>query len=133
MTFNLNGSYELGEVLSSAMGRFKEFLKEATEATASWNEGDAQEIEVLSTERKKIYHNLGKEQWAVNVNVHYNDWANFERKDFQPVIDAFKALFNLFICPTCGGILYLVKEGNTNKNVRCPCNEVSWNLEKKSD
>ena len=125
--------YELGDLLISAMRRFKELLSEANKAAISWGADVVEDVQLLSAERKAIYSNLGKEQWAVNVNVHYNQWANFTKNDFQPVIDSFHALFNLFICEKCGGTLYLVQDGKALKNVRCPCNHVSWNLEKKKN
>jgi recombinational DNA repair ATPase RecF len=131
--FDLDGRFELGDLLTSATKRYKELLVEGTQVAISWNNGNAQDVELLSSERKKIYKDLNIEQWAVNVNVHYNDWAGFEKEDFQPVVDAFRALFDLYTCPNCGGMLYLVKEGKENKNVRCPCNEVNWNLEKKKN
>jgi hypothetical protein len=41
------------------------------------------------------------EQWAVNRAVHYNEWANFGRKDFEPVVAAFKELLDCFRCAGC--------------------------------
>ena len=35
------------------------------------------------------------EQWAVYKVVDYNEWANFGKKDFEPVVTAFK---DLLIC-----------------------------------
>lgn len=129
--YSADGRYELGDLMGAAMSRFKELLTMAQKAAITWNPDKAEVIQVLSSKRKAIYSDLGKEQWAVNVNVHYNDWADFTKNDFQPVIDQFKALHNLFICQNCGGMISLISTGKTPKNVRCPCNQVNWNLEKK--
>jgi hypothetical protein len=32
------------------------------------------------------------QNWAANKAVHYNEWANFGKKDFMPVVAAFKEL-----------------------------------------
>jgi len=129
--YSSDGRYELGDLMGAAMSRFKELLTMAKKTATTWNPDKAEDIQVLSTKRKEIYSGLGREQWAVNVNVHYNDWADFTKNDFQPVIDQFKALHDLFICQNCGGMISLISTGKTAKNVRCPCNQVNWNLEKK--
>ena len=43
----------------------------------------------------------GVERWAVSRAVHYNEWANFGKKDFEPVVKAFKELLECFSCETC--------------------------------
>ncbi len=45
------------------------------------------------------------EQWAVNKAVHYNAWANFGKKDFEPVVAAFKQLLACFTCEKCNSWL----------------------------
>ena len=40
-------------------------------------------------------------QWAVNKAVHYNEWANFGKKDFEPVVTAFRELMDCFRCKDC--------------------------------
>ena len=37
----------------------------------------------------------------MNKAVHYNEWANFGKKDFQPVVAAFKDLAGCFQCDKC--------------------------------
>ena len=50
---------------------------------------------------------LGVEQWAVNKAVHYNSWANFGKKDFEPVVAAFKELLGCFRCESCDSWIYV--------------------------
>ena len=45
------------------------------------------------------------DQWAVNKGVHYNEWANFGRKDFEPVVAAYEELVEHFRCTGCAGFL----------------------------
>jgi hypothetical protein len=69
----------------------------------------------------------------VDANIHYNNWVNFSRKDFQPVIEAFHDLHNLFVCRKCGSILHLVIKGrHFEEAFRCNCGEVNWNLVEKA-
>jgi hypothetical protein len=39
---------------------------------------------------------MSVEQWAVNKAVHYNEWANFGRTDFQPVVMRLKSSWSVF-------------------------------------
>ena len=72
----------------------------------------------------------GMEQWAVNRAVHYNEWANFGKKDFEPVVTAFKELLECFSCETCKSWVY-VKSRGTPESLRCGCSVVSLNLKPK--
>jgi hypothetical protein len=46
------------------------------------------------------------EHWAVNKSVHYNSWANFGRKDLEPVVASFKELTGCFRCVSCDSWIY---------------------------
>ena len=72
------------------------------------------------------------EQWAVNKAVHYNEWANFGKKDFEPVVGAFKELLACFHCESdaCQSWLYVTPRG-TPESLRCACNAVNMNLKPK--
>jgi hypothetical protein len=63
--------------------------------------------------------------------VHYNEWANFGRKDFEPVIAAFKSLLECFRCDDCGSWLYASPKPMP-ESLRCACNKVTLNLKSKS-
>ena len=70
------------------------------------------------------------EQWAVNKAVHYNEWANFGKKDFQPVVAAFKALLACFRCePANAG--YTLRRARIPESLRCGCNAINFNLKPK--
>lgn len=129
--FQIDGHYELGDLLFSAMGQFSDLLKGAIKAKESWEGKTQGELQFLDNDRKEIYKRLGGEQWAVNVNVHFNDWANFGKNDFEPVIKTFKDLFELFSCHKCQGMIRVVRNGKDFQNVRCNCDYINWNLVKK--
>jgi hypothetical protein len=67
------------------------------------------------------------EQWAVNKAVHYNEWANFGRKDFQPVVAAFKTLLDCFRCDACESWMYITPR-TSPESLRCGCNAFNFNL-----
>lgn len=129
--FQIDGRYELGDLLYSAMGQFSDLLKTAKKSLESWDGQEREDYQFLDNERKETYKQLGGELWAVNVNVHFNDWANFGKNDFEPVVKAYKDLFELFICKKCQGMIRVVKNGKEFQNVRCNCGHINWNLVKK--
>ena len=128
--YKLSNRYQLGDFIFPAMSEFKSLLKQANKAAKSWAD-NGEEIQVLDNKRKEIFTNYDYENWAVNINVHYNEWANFSLNDFRPVVEAYKNLQNLFLCQNCMGILYLTKANNDPDNVRCNCGAVNWNLVQK--
>jgi len=68
------------------------------------------------------------DQWAVNKLVHYNEWANLGRKDFEPVVAAYKELVAHFRCTGCGGFLYVTPSRGPAEALRCLCASINLNL-----
>ena len=126
--FRANGNYELGDLLPSVLGRMKHLLSKAADAAQSWG-NDSQRAAVRqrkeSLSASAAASNI--EQWAVNKAVHYNEWANFGKNDFEPVIVAYKQLLACFQCETCKSWLHAAPR-NTPETLRCDCNAVSLNL-----
>lgn len=132
VTYKLNARWELGDFLPAAMERYRNLLKQAKKSAQSW--GDKEHFDALQELDSivgQIYSRSQAEQWAVNANVHYNNWADFSEKDFRPVVEAFQDLFGLFLCSNCGGMLRLTKMGITPVGIRCNCGKVDWNLTEK--
>jgi hypothetical protein len=130
-SFRADGNYELGELLPSVLARMKSLCGKAADAAQSWGKTAEKET---ATKRKASLSTSNAatnvEQWAVNKAVHYNEWANFGRKDFEPVVAAFKELLGCFRCETCESWLYVTPRGNP-ESLRCPCNAISLNLKQK--
>lgn len=72
----------------------------------------------------------GKTEAAIKA-VHYNAWAKFGKKDFQPVVNAFKDLLSQFRCDACQSWLYVSPKGASPEALRCSCAAVSLNLKGK--
>ncbi|MBW1932807.1 MAG: AAA family ATPase [Deltaproteobacteria bacterium] len=133
VTYNLTGRWELRDFLPAAIGRYRKLLKQAKKAAQSWGDNDKFEmLSELDSTASQIFARCNAEQWAVNVNVHYNAWANFSKKDFQPVVEAFQDLYGLFTCSKCGEVLRVAAVGASPVSVRCNCGNVDWNLREKS-
>jgi hypothetical protein len=126
--FRADGNYELGELLPSVLKRTKDLYGKAADAAQSW--GNKEEKETVA-QRKAWLSSAAAgsnvEQWAVNKAVHYNEWANFGKKDFEPVVAAFKELLGCFRCEKCESWMYVTPRG-TPESLRCACNVTSLNL-----
>ena len=131
--FRENGRWELGDFLPAALTRYKRLLKEAKTTASSWdNREEVLRLTNIDEHSKEVFKHSNAEQWAVNTNVHYNNWSEFSVEDFRPVVDSFKDLFDVFQCPNCGGMLRVSMNGNKADSVRCNCGNVNWNLNRKS-
>ena len=129
--FRADGNYELGELLPAVLSRMKTLCARGADAAQSWGNAAAKDAAVKR--RDTLAASSGAtnvEQWAVNKAVHYNEWANFGRKDFEPVVAAFKGLLEIFQCDACHGWLYVTPRAYP-ESLRCACNAVSMNLKNK--
>jgi len=130
--FRADGSYELGEMLSSVLKQMSSLLGKAADAAQSW--GKTPDRDTAAARRKALSGSnaaTSVEQWAVNKAVHYNAWANFGKKDFEPVVSAFKELLASFRCGGCQSWLYVTPARGTPDSLRCQCNAINMNLKAK--
>lgn len=128
--YRSNSKYELGDFMASVKKRHKELLSKAAAIANSANDTEtASNIQRLQQARKQALTSLDAEQWTVNPAVHYNEWANFTKADFDPVIAACQDFLNLFKCDNqdCGSWISLRKNGQRNESLRCKCG--SYNLD----
>jgi hypothetical protein len=129
--FRADGNYELGELLPSVLARLKYLHGKAADAAQSW--GNDAEKEAVVKRKASLSTAAGAksvEEWAVNKAVHYNEWANFGKKDFEPVIAAFKDLLGCFRCESCESWLHVTPRG-VPESLRCGCNAINLNLKPK--
>lgn len=75
--YKLNGQHDLGDFTKPLMDGYRDLVKKARKAAISWNKAELQaKFDELDNIRKGIYTRTYAEQWAVNPNVHYNQWAS---------------------------------------------------------
>ena len=108
-------------------------LSRAVDAAQFWGDEEAKQSALdLKKALSASSAAAQAEQWAINKGVHFNDWANLGKKDFQPVVDAFKELLELFDCKKCDGWFYLENKKHPG-SIRCLCAKTILNLNKKED
>ena len=124
-------SYDLGDMLPAVIGRHGELQKLAAKAANAWNDEDAKaKVEALKTARSEALSSYGGEAWVVNKAVHWNEWANFTKAEFQEVVEAFKGLLVQLRCskPACESWLYVTPKKGDEETLRCRCGSVNVNL-----
>jgi len=129
VVYKLSGSYDFGNLLDGAIGQYRRLLAKAKNAAQSWGRNEEfeqlQELDSIVTE---IYERTNAEKWPINPAIHYNNWANLSKPDFQPVVEAFRDLYGVFICSKCSKLLHLVTANGKQESVRCDCTQIHWNL-----
>lgn len=128
--FRLNNNYDLGELLSASIKQYNKLIGKAKSSAQFWKDNELfEKLKELDSTSSQIFTRIGGEQWAVNINVHYNDWADMGDRDFKPVAEAFEDLFNLFRCDKCGSLLKLIHDGPKPKVLKCNCGKTNLNLQ----
>ena len=129
LAFHANAKYELGELLPAVLSRMKKLCGMAAAAAQSWGKED-EKAAVLA--RKALLSTtsagINVENWVINPAVHYNNWTNFGRNDFAPVVAVFKELLNCFRCADCQSWLYASPKHGEAELLRCACGSVNMNL-----
>lgn len=128
-----DGKYELGDLLPAAIGAMNDLYKKAKVAAGSWNDkARIEELVLAHSTFSAAVTAATTAQWEINPAVHYNEWANFQKEDFKPIVQAFKTLERLFACDVCGSLIYVVRTGKTLEAARCGCNKINLNLKIKA-
>lgn len=123
--------WELGDFAAAAISSYKRFLRKAKSNSQKTDQPKFKKLEKLEKIATEIINRSQIEQWVINANVHYNKWDEFSKSDFEPVVKAFKELFDLFTCNSCGAIISRIQtKGITPKDiVSCGCGRVFWNVQ----
>lgn len=130
--FRGDSQYTLGDLLPNATSRMVKLLSEGRKVAESWSDSTAvQIIEKKKTELTAVRDRANIEHWQTNSAVHYNEWANLHKSDFEPVVSAYKDLVEQFRCPQCNGMIYLVLDRGSKQALRCNCAHTNFNLAKK--
>lgn len=131
VAFRGDGTYDMGILLSAVIGRQGELLKEAAKAARSWSDDEqTAKAEEMLNARAEILAEKNGEEWIVNKAVHYNEWADLSKEDFQPVVSTFKRLLGQFRCAKCDSWLSVSPRINPT-DLRCSCGTLRLNLTRK--
>lgn len=126
-----DAKYDLGDLQNSVKGRHGELLKKAGASANSWKNSSQQTaVDKLAAARTAAVLTQDKEQWAVNLQVHFNEWANMSAADFKPVVAAWHDFIQLFTCdnPECGTWIEVTGKPGSEESLRCRCGNYSLNL-----
>jgi len=127
-----DGNYDLGDMLSPVIRRQGDLLGLAAKAAGSWgNESEVELVRDLKEKRSAILTRHGDENWILNKAVHFNDWAQFSRADFEPIVAVLKDLLLLFRCSTCDSWLRVLPKLGDPESLKCDCGAISLNLKPK--
>lgn len=131
--YRSDGKYDLGDLLPAAISAMNDLYKKAKAVAGGW--GDKARVDELGAANDAFTAAVmvsSAEQWEINPAVHYNEWADLQKEDFRPVVEAFKALEKQFECDACGDLIYVVYTGKTKETARCGCAKVNLNLKPKA-
>jgi AAA domain-containing protein len=134
VAFRGDGQYQLGDLLPNAIGQFRTLLKDGKVSAQSWSNSsehaaiDAREKDFAAAAAASL-----AEQWQTNPAVHYNQWANFRKEDFAPVVVAYRRLLELMFCPKCGSCYAVRPDRGSREGLRCNCGVTNLNLKKKRE
>jgi hypothetical protein len=124
-----DGNHDLGDLLPSSVSRMKDHLKAGVKSAKAWkNESTQKAVEDRQQRFTECQTRQGDEQWVVNKAVHFNEWANFAKEEFEPVVAACRDLAECFRCSKCGSWLSATPRTSA-KVLKCDCSEVTINLE----
>lgn len=134
VAFRGDAKYELGDFQHSVKGRHSKILKAAKASAISWgNVAEQEKINNLDEVRAAAAFAQDKENWAINLQVHYNDWATMPAAEFRHVVTAWREFLDLFTCANeaCETWIYVVGSNGREESIRCRCGGYNLNLLKK--
>ncbi|MED5548941.1 MAG: AAA family ATPase [Pseudomonadota bacterium] len=126
-----DANYDLGDLLPSVLNRWRDRLGKGIKSAKHWGHDETKvKLEAKLKEAMALVQKTNAEQWAINKSVHFNEWENFTKADFQEVSDAFKALLDHIRCPNpkCGSYPYLMPRKGSSEQLRCSCGTININL-----
>lgn len=130
--FKGDGNYDLGDMLPSVISKQGDLLGQAAKAAASWgDQAVIDRVKELKDQRSTILTKHGDESWIINKAIHFNEWAQFSRADFLPVVEVLKELISLFRCATCNSWLHVVPHVGEPEALKCTCAAFNLNLQVK--
>jgi recombinational DNA repair ATPase RecF len=131
MVYRGNADYTLGDYLPAAYSRYVSLLRKAKASANSWGKRDVVErLTDAESVAQQCYQRTTAEQWATNKGIHYDQWHQLGSADLSDVVDAFKDMCAVFMCPSCNSVFSVSASaaGRKAEAVRCNCQAVNWNL-----
>lgn len=129
--FRGDGHYDLGDLMPHVLKEWRKRLDDGEKSAVHWKLDTKKEALAAARARaKELVARTSAEQWAINPSVHFNAWANLQRREFQDVVDAFKALLENLRCEneSCKSYIYVSPRKGKAEALRCSCGATNINL-----
>lgn len=129
--YRSDGNYNLGDILPHALKEWRRRLEEGEKSAEHWGRDEEKAaLAAKCAEARKLIARTNAEQWAINPAVHFNEWENLQRHEFQEVVDAFKELLEKIRCgnKACQSYVYVQPRNGKAEEVRCNCGATIINL-----
>jgi recombinational DNA repair ATPase RecF len=128
-----DATYDLGDLLPAAVGRFKKLLAQAKAAANSWNQKEVMAAVAQQEAAFDIAHaRTQAEKWVINPSVHYTSWVNLTAAEFRDVASACRDLLERFECSSCHGSIAVSPHKGPPDGLRCACGTTNLNLQKRT-
>lgn len=134
VAFSADGRYDLEELLQPALNRLREHLRDAAKAAETWKNAD--KLAEIAGRVKQLETAVALTQidrWQINPAIHYNSWAQFDRRDFEHVVTAFRALIATFHCGECNAMFEIVPPRGSREHLVCACGKSTLSFARKAD
>ncbi|MEM2112312.1 MAG: AAA family ATPase [Candidatus Bathyarchaeia archaeon] len=130
LPYRATHQWTLGDFAPAAISSYKEYLKKAKSNSQKMHQTEKfKELNELDKKANDIIVKSQIEQWIINESVHYSRWGDYSKRDFEPVVKAFKDLFDLFTCSSCGSAISVkYGKGGNPEVVSCNCGKIFWNV-----
>lgn len=130
--FRIDAKHDVGELKTGCYVCLKETLEKVIEVAKGWqDETKMLEAKGLLKTLTSFVSGYDKEPKYVTASIHENAWAKLVKKDFIPVVQAFKKFLACFQCPRCGEWLARTPR-QSSKKFGCNCGNTHFTLSKPS-
>ncbi|MBI4529874.1 MAG: AAA family ATPase [Deltaproteobacteria bacterium] len=129
--FRGDGHHDLNDLLSPVLSEWRRRLENGEKSAVYWKRDDVKAaLAAMRAKAKELIARSYAEQWAINPAVHFNEWVNLQRHEFQEVVTAFKALLEHLRCDNlnCKSYLYVMPRKGKAEELRCNCGATAINL-----
>jgi len=126
-----DGNYDLGDLMPHVLKEWRKKLEDGEKAAIYWKRVDEKAaVAAKRAKAKELIAKTNAEQWAINPSIHFNEWSNLQRQEFQEVVVAFKELLENLRCEneSCKSYLYVLPRKGKAEEMRCNCGNININL-----
>ena len=132
VNYRMDNKYSLFDFMPGVYDQYKNLFIQAINSAQSLGLAE-QKIEIIDRKNQfaEKFDEIHKYIKDVHSQVHYTNWSQFNKNDFQPVFEIFRTYLELISCPDCHGSLLVSSRRENIKFLDCACGSIHWNLNNK--